>query len=55
MQELKELVESADEDTEIMYEDEAVVTHEPTTTGKWAPMGEQPIIPTDSRGSVLGE
>jgi len=51
MQELKELVENSDEDTVILYEDEAVVTDEPTTTGKWAPIGEQPIIPTDSRGS----
>lgn len=51
MQELRELVENADEDTVILYEDEAIITDEPTTTGKWAPVGEQPIIPTDSKGS----
>lgn len=49
--ELKELVENADDDTVILYEDEAIITDEPTTTGKWAPIGKQPIVQTNSKGS----
>ena len=49
MEELKEIVENADNDTAILYEDEAIITDEPTTTGKWSPIGEQPIVATDSK------
>jgi len=50
MEELKEIVENTDNDTVILYEDEAIITDEPTTIGKWAPIGEQPIVATDSKG-----
>lgn len=50
-QELQELIETADEDTVILYEDEAIVTNEPTVTRKWALKGEQPVVSTDSKGS----
>ena len=49
--ELKELVEDVDDDTVILYEDEAIITDEPSTTGKWAPIGKQPIVQTNSKGS----
>jgi transposase len=49
--ELKELINNADDNTVILYEDEAIITDEPTTTGKWAPIGKQPVIPTRSKGS----
>lgn len=49
--ELKELVDTADDDTVILYEDEAIITDEPTTTGKWAPVGKQPVVQTDGKGS----
>lgn len=49
--ELKRIIDTSDDDTVILYEDEAILTSEPTTIGKWAPVGEQPIIPTDSKGS----
>jgi len=48
---LKKIIDEADEDTVILYEDEAIVTTEPTTTGKWALKGKQPVIPTDSKGT----
>lgn len=50
-QELKELLDNIDENTVILYEDEAIITDEPTTTSKWALKGEQPIVSTDSSGS----
>lgn len=50
-QELQELIETADENTVILYEDEAIVTNEPTVTHKWALKGEQPVVSTDSKGS----
>lgn len=47
--ELKELVDNADDDTVILYEDEAIITtDEPTTTYKWAPVGKQPVVQTNS-------
>jgi len=49
--ELKELVENSDDDTVILYEDEAIITDEPTTTCKWAPIGKQPVVQTNSKGS----
>lgn len=48
---LRDLLETCDDDTVILYEDEAVITDEPTTTLKWAPKGKQPIVPTDNVGS----
>jgi transposase len=48
--ELKDLVEETDNNTVILYEDEAIITDEPTATRKWALKGKQPVIPTDSRG-----
>lgn len=50
-QELQELVAELDDDIVILYEDEAIITDEPTTTLKWSLKGYQPIVPTDSRGS----
>ena len=49
--ELKELVENAEDDTVILYEDKAIITDEPTTTCKWAPVGKQPVVQTNSKGS----
>ena len=49
--ELKNLVEKADDDTVILYEDEAIITDEPTTTCKWALVGKQPVMQTNSKGS----
>lgn len=49
--ELKELVENAYDDTVILYEDEAIITDEPTTTCKWAPVANQPVVPTNSKWS----
>lgn len=46
--ELEKLLKDANENT---VEDEAVITDEPTTRGKWSLKGQQPIIPTNSRGS----
>lgn len=47
---MKDLLKNCDDDTVILYEDEAIITDEPTTTLKWALKGKQPIIPTDSKG-----
>lgn len=49
--ELQELIAEADDNTVILYEDEAIITDEPTTTLKWSLKGNQPIVPTDSSGS----
>ena len=46
--ELQELLVNLDDDTVILYEDEAIFTDEPTTTLKWSRKGKQPIVPTDS-------
>lgn len=48
--ELQDLIETADDNTVILYEDEAIITDEPTVTGKWAPIGEQSVISTNSKG-----
>jgi transposase len=50
-QELNELIENIDDDTVILYEDEAIITDEPTTTAKWALKGNQPIVATESSKS----
>lgn len=50
-QELQKLITETNDNTVILYEDEAIFTDEPTTTAKWALKGDQPIVPTDSSGS----
>ncbi len=50
-QELQELLDTADDDTVILYEDEAIITDQPTTTAKWALKGNQPIVATESSKS----
>jgi transposase len=50
-QELQELLDTADDDTIILYEDEAIITDEPTTTAKWALKGNQPVVATESSKS----
>jgi len=49
--ELKKILEGIDDDTVILYLDEALITDDPTTTGKWALKGDQPVIPANSKGS----
>ncbi len=49
--ELQELLDNADDDTVILYEDEAIITDEPTITAKWALKGTQPIVATESSKS----
>ena len=49
-EELQDLLVNSDDDTVVLYEDEAIFTDEPTTTLKWSRKGEQPIVPTDSSG-----
>lgn len=51
IEELKDMVTNSDDDTVILYEDEAIFTDEPTTAQKWTPKGPQPIVSTDSAGS----
>jgi len=34
LEELKDIVDNVDNDTVVLYEDEAIITDEPTTTGK---------------------
>lgn len=48
--ELKDSIETSDDNTVILYEDESIITDEPTTTRKWALKNNQPIIATDSHG-----
>jgi len=50
-EELQDLLANSDNDTIVLYEDEAIFTDESTTTLKLSRKGEQPIIPTDSSGS----
>lgn len=50
-EDLDELLASKDDDTVILYEDEAIITSEPTITSKWALKGSQPIVATNSLGS----
>ena len=49
--ELKELLANVDDDTVILYEDEAIITDEPTVAAKWALKGNQPIVATESSRS----
>lgn len=39
IEELKDMVTNSDDDTVILYEDEAIFTDEPTTAQKWTPKG----------------
>lgn len=48
---LQELLDTADDNTVVLYEDEAIITDEPTTTAKWALKGNQPIVSTESSKS----
>lgn len=48
---LKNLIEAKDNNTVILYEDEAIITTEPTLTRKWSLIGEQPIVKTKSCGT----
>jgi transposase len=34
----------------ILYEDEAIVTDEPTITAKWGKKGSRPVVSTDTKG-----
>lgn len=45
-QEMNELLENRKEDTVILYEDEAIVTSEPTSTSVWTKIGTQAIVKT---------
>lgn len=47
---VQKLVNTSDENTIILYEDEAIVTSEPSTTSKWALTGKQPVVSTNSKG-----
>jgi transposase len=44
--ELEKTIAEKDENTIILYEDEAIFTSEPTTTAMWTKKGEQGIVPT---------
>lgn len=48
---LDDLLESKDENTEILYEDEAIITSEPTTTATWSKVGSQTVVKTNSSGT----
>lgn len=50
-QELRQLLKEKDNNTVVLYQDEAIITDEPTTVAKWALKGNQPIVPTNSKGS----
>lgn len=44
---MEKLVTEKDENTVILYEDEAIFTSEPTITAMWTKQGEQGIVPTN--------
>jgi transposase len=44
---LDKLLKSKDENTVILYEDEAIITSEPTTTAAWSKVGTQTIVKTN--------
>lgn len=44
---LDNLLESKDENTVILYEDEAIVTSEPTTSAVWSKVGTQTVVKTN--------
>ena len=45
-EEIEKIVTEKDENTVILYEDEAIFTSEPTITEMWTKQGEQGIVPT---------
>ncbi|MGL5244594.1 MAG: IS630 family transposase [Sarcina sp.] len=45
------LIDSKSQDTVILYEDEAIVTSEPSATSVWTKIGKQPIIKTLPTGT----
>jgi len=45
---LGKIIETKDENTIILYQDEAIFTSEPTANSVWTKVGEQPIVETDS-------
>ena len=49
--ELNGLLESKDEDTVIVYEDEAIITSEPTISSVWSKKGTQTVVKTNTSGS----
>lgn len=48
---LAQIIENKSDNTVILYEDEAIVTDEPTITAKWVKKGSRPIVSTDTKGS----
>ena len=46
-QSLDNLLESKDQNTVILYEDEAIITSEPTTTAVWSKVGTQTLVKTN--------
>jgi len=48
---LDNLLNSKDENTVILYEDEGIITSEPTSNAVWSKVGTQPIVKTSSTGS----
>ncbi|MFL0194803.1 IS630 family transposase [Clostridium sp. WILCCON 0269] len=48
---LDDLLELKDENTEILYEDEAIITSEPTITRIWSKVGDQTVVKTNSSGT----
>jgi transposase len=50
-EQLDNLLNSKDENTVILYEDEAIITSEPTATSVWSKVGTQPIVKTGSGGT----
>lgn len=48
---LAQILQNKTNDTVILYEDEAIVSDEPTITAKWVKKGTRPIVNTDSKGS----
>lgn len=50
-EELSNLIISKDENTILLYEDEAIVTSEPSATAVWTKVGVQPIVKTLPTGT----
>jgi len=50
--EIKKIIESKDENTVILYEDEDIFTTEPTVTAIWTKEGHQAIIETSGEHIV---
>lgn len=48
---LAKILQNKSDDTIVLYEDEAIVTDEPTITSKWVKKGSRPIVKTDSKSS----